>query len=65
MDTIYASANQNVSSIKIIRISGPEAKKITKIFNFKLPKPKKYSVTKLQHENKLIDKAELVLVART
>ena len=57
MDTIYASANQNVSSIKIIRISGPEARKITKIFDFKLPKPKKYSVTKLTYKKRLIDKA--------
>ena len=60
MDTIYASANQNVSAIKIIRISGPHARKIPKIFNFKLPKPKEYFVTKLQHENKLIDKGVVI-----
>ncbi len=55
MDTIFASANQNVSAIKIIRVSGSEAKNIPDIFNFSRPKPRKHVVRKLIYKNRLID----------
>ena len=51
---------KNVSPIKIIRVTGPGARKISKIFDFKLPRPKKYSVTKLIYKNKFIDKAVVI-----
>ncbi len=57
MDTIYASANQNVSAIKIIRVTGPGAKKLPKVFNFTTPKPRQYFVTKLIYKHQFIDKA--------
>ena len=45
-DTIFASSNQFKSAIKIIRISGNNAKKISEIFNFKTPKPRTFVLRK-------------------
>ena len=54
-DTIFASSSQFKSAIKIIRISGKKAKKISDIFNFKSPKPRTFTLRKLTYrEKKLI-----------
>ena len=60
METIFASSNQYVSAIKIIRISGPQAKKIPKIFNFDRIKPKTFQVRKLKYNQKTIDTVPVV-----
>ncbi len=60
MTTIYAPSNNTISSIKIIRISGPQAKTIPQIFNFKMPKPRVFSVRKLYVDNKVIDHSVVV-----
>ena len=59
-DTIFASSSQFKSAIKIIRISGKNAKKISNIFNFKTPKPRTFSLRKLIHKNKMIDSSPVV-----
>lgn len=59
-DTIFASSNQFKSAIKIIRISGKKAKDVPKIFNFKKPIPRTFSVKKLSHKNNIIDQAPVV-----
>ena len=46
-DTIFATSNQNIAAIKIIRISGKAAHKIPKIFNFKHSKPRKFELKNL------------------
>ena len=45
-DTIFASSSQFKSAIKIIRISGKNAKKISNIFDFKRPKPRIFALRK-------------------
>ena len=60
MKTIFASSNQYVSAIKIIRISGPRAKEIPKIFNFFRSKPKIFQIRKLKYNNKTIDTIPVV-----
>ena len=60
METIFASSNQYVSAIKIIRISGPKAKKIPKIFSFSKSKPKMFQVRKLKYKHKTIDTIPVV-----
>ena len=59
-DTIFASSSQFKSAIKIIRISGKNAKKISNIFNFKKPKPRTFALRKLIHKSNIIDKAPVV-----
>ncbi len=59
-DTIFSTSNQGASAIKIIRISGKEAHKISKIFSFKPPKPRTFEVKKLTYRNKLIDVAPVI-----
>ena len=59
-DTIFASSSQFKSAIKIIRISGKNAKKISKIFNFKTPKPRTFVLRKLVHKDKMIDCSPVV-----
>ncbi len=59
-DTIFASSSQFKSAIKIIRISGKNAKKISSIFNFKKPKPRTFALRKLTHKSNIIDKAPVV-----
>lgn len=54
-DTIFSTSNQGVSAIKIIRISGKQAHKVSKIFSFKAPKPRTFELKKLTYKNKLID----------
>ena len=51
-DTIFASSSQFKSAIKIIRISGKNAKKISTIFNFKRPKPRTFVLRKLIYKDK-------------
>ena len=60
MKTIFASSNQYVSAIKIIRISGPRAKEVPKIFNFYRNKPKTFQIRKLKYNNKTIDTIPVV-----
>ncbi|MEC8287950.1 MAG: tRNA uridine-5-carboxymethylaminomethyl(34) synthesis GTPase MnmE, partial [Pseudomonadota bacterium] len=58
--TIYAlSSAPGKSGIAVIRVSGPEAKKIGNLFNIDLPDPKKVQIVKLVHPHNgdLIDKA--------
>ena len=58
--TIYAlSSAPGKSGIAVIRVSGPEAKKIGNLFNIDLPDPKKVQIAKLVHPHNgdLIDKA--------
>ena len=52
-DTIFASSSQFKSAIKIIRITGKKAKNIPKIFNFTKPKPRVFSLRKLNYKKKL------------
>ena len=59
-DTIFAASNQFKSAIKIIRISGQEAKNIPNIFGFKKPIPRTFVLRKLIHKNRVIDFAPVV-----
>ena len=59
-DTIFASSSQFKSAIKIIRISGKDAKKTSNIFNFKRPKPRTFVLRKLIHKDNFIDNAPVV-----
>ena len=59
-DTIFASSSQFKSAIKIIRVSGKNAKKISNIFNFKRPKPRTFVLRKLVYKNNTIDVAPVV-----
>ena len=59
-DTIFASSSQYKSAIKIIRISGGNAKKISSIFNFKRPTPRTFALRKLIHKDNVIDHAPVV-----
>ena len=59
-DTIFASSSQYKSAIKIIRISGGNAKKISSIFNFKRPIPRTFALRKLIHKDNVIDHAPVV-----
>ena len=63
-DTIFASSNQFKSAIKIIRISGKNAKKISNIFNFKKPKPRTFALRKLIYKDNIIDSAPVVWLPR-
>ena len=51
-DTIFASSSKFKSAIKIIRVSGKNAKKISNIFNFKKPKPRTFALRKLIYKDK-------------
>ena len=64
-DTIFASASQFKSAIKIIRISGKNAKKISNIFNFKRPRPRIFSLRKLTYKDNLIDIAPVVWLPKS
>ncbi len=55
METIFASSNQYVSAIKIIRISGPKAKNIPEIFNFGKTKASKFQIRQLKVNKNIID----------
>ncbi len=55
--TIFASSNIGTSAIKVIRISGPKAKRVSTIFNFVLPKPHQIKLKKLTYNKRLIDRA--------
>ena len=59
-DTIFASSTKFKSAIKIIRISGKNAKKIPFIFNFTRPKPRIFSLKKLYYKDKVIDHVPVV-----
>ena len=59
-DTIFASSSQLKSVIKIIRVTGKEAKKIPKIFNFKKPEPKRFALKKLVYKRNVIDYAPVI-----
>jgi tRNA modification GTPase len=59
-DTIFASSSQFKSAIKIIRISGENAKKISNIFSFKRPIPRTFVLRKLFYKNNIIDIAPVV-----
>ena len=63
-DTIFASSSQFKSAIKIIRISGKNAKKISNIFNFKKPKPRTFVLRKLIYKDNIIDNAPVVWLPR-
>ena len=63
-DTIFASSSQFKSAIKIIRISGKNAKKISSIFNFKKPKPRTFVLRKLIYKDSIIDCAPVVWLPR-
>ena len=63
-DTIFASSSQFKSAIKIIRISGKNAKKIPNIFNFKKPKPRTFVLRKLIYKDNIIDNAPVVWLPR-
>ena len=63
-DTIFASSSQFKSAIKIIRISGKNAKKIPSIFNFKRPSPRTFVLRKLTYKNNIIDNAPVVWLPR-
>ena len=62
MDTIFSSAsNAQKSAIKVIRVSGNNAKKIPKIFSFKPTKPRVASLRKIYDSKKnLIDNALII-----
>ena len=64
-DTIFASSSQFKSAIKIIRITGKDAKRIAYIFNFKSPKPKTFALRKLIYKDKIIDQAPVVWLPRS
>ena len=59
-DTIFASSSQFKSAIKIIRISGKNAKKVSNIFNFKRPEPRTFALRKLIYKDNIIDNAPVV-----
>ena len=59
-DTIFASSNQFKSAIKIIRISGTHAKKISNIFNFRKSKPRMFALRKLVYKDNVIDHAPVM-----
>ena len=59
-DTIFASSSQFSSAIKIIRISGKNAKKASSIFNFKRPAPRTFALRKLIYKDNIIDHAPVV-----
>ena len=63
-DTIFASSSQFRSAIKIIRISGKKAKKIANIFNFKLPKPRTFTLRKLIYRKNIVDQAPVIWLPR-
>ena len=63
-DTIFASSSQSRSAIKIIRISGKDAKKISSIFNFNRPKPRTFALRRLIYKNNIIDHAPVVWLPR-
>ena len=63
-DTIFASSSQFKSAIKIIRISGKNAKKVSNIFNFKRPKPRTFALRKLIYKKNVIDSAPVVWLPR-
>jgi len=63
-DTIFASSSQFKSAIKIIRISGKNAKKIPNIFNFKKPNPRTFVLRKLIYKDNIIDNAPVVWLPR-
>ena len=46
-DTIYSTSNPNIAAIKIIRISGRKAQKISEIFNFEQPAPREFQLKNL------------------
>ena len=62
MDTIFSSASSSQkSAIKVIRVSGSEAKKIPKIFSFKETKPRVASLRKIYDFNRnIIDNALII-----
>ena len=62
METIFASSNQFVSAIKVVRISGARAKDIPKIFKFKKTKAKTFQIRSIKHNGKVIDKAPVVWI---
>ena len=59
-DTIFASSTKFKSAIKIIRISGKNAKKIPSIFKFTRPEPRIFSLKKLYYKDKIIDHVPVV-----
>ncbi len=63
-DTIFASSSQFRSAIKIIRISGKNAKKTSSIFNFKRPAPRTFGLRKLIYKDNVIDHAPVVWLPR-
>ena len=63
-DTIFASSSQFKSAIKIIRISGKNAKKVSNIFNFKRPEPRTFALRKLIYKDNIIDNAPVVWLPR-
>ena len=63
-DTIFASSSKFKSAIKIIRVSGKNAKKISNIFNFKRPKPRIFALRKLIYKDNIIDNAPVVWLPR-
>ena len=64
-DTIFASSSQFKSAIKIIRITGNKAKEIPKIFNFNKPKPRTFTLKKLEYKKKIIDYAPVVWLPKS
>ena len=62
MDTIFSSASSSQkSAIKVVRVSGREAKKISKIFSFKPTKPRIASLRKIYDQNhNIIDNALII-----
>ena len=62
MDTIFSSAsNFQKSAIKIVRISGKNAKIVPSLFSFKATKPRHASLRKLfDHNKKIIDNALVI-----
>ncbi len=62
MDTIFSSASgPQKSAIKVIRVSGSEAKKIPKIFSFKPTEPRVASLRKIYDQNhNIIDNALII-----
>jgi len=63
-DTIFASSSQFKSAIKVIRISGKNAKNVSNIFNFKRPKPRTFALRKLIYKKNVIDSAPVVWLPR-
>ena len=63
-DTIFASSSEFRSAIKIIRISGKQAKKTADIFNFKSPKPRTFALRRLIYKENSVDQAPVVWLPR-